>query len=114
MITQEIFDYMAKSGEGQSDYAAVMGLLISQGVFVQFLSDGMVLFHDPKEKVPIRVLLHHMDSIHDIILTNADDCKLNMVTCSKDNSIRLWQTMQESNRPVENELKRVVYLEHEE
>jgi hypothetical protein len=58
MITQEIYDYMAQSGEGQSEYAAITGLAASrEGVMLQILSDGMILFHEVQSSKLIRVLM---------------------------------------------------------
>lgn len=90
MITQEIFDYMAQSAEGQSEYATVTGLILKENVLVQILSDGMTLFHNVKERALTRALMFHKDSIHDVVIKNTGDERLNLITCSRDNTIRLW------------------------
>jgi hypothetical protein len=43
-------------------------MVIDQGLIVQMLQDGMVLFHEIEGKRLLRVMINHFDSINDIII----------------------------------------------
>jgi len=59
MISQEIYEYLTSSADSSSytDYAKLSGLIISKGIMVQILSDGMLIFHDLGEQKLLRVMI---------------------------------------------------------
>jgi WD40 repeat protein len=84
----------------------------------------MLLFHDVDTQSLLRVLVNHWDSINDLVVKEYQESEeqLSFFTCSKDSTLRLWNTyigdstlmsmMPEfGSKPVENDLKRIVYLE---
>lgn len=54
----------------------------------------MILFHDFEERMLLRAMFQHFDSINDLIIKEyqANEDYLSFFTCSKDNTIRMWNT----------------------
>ena len=83
----------------------------------------MVFFHDFANKRLMRAMLQHNDSINDLIIKeyHTNEEYLSFITCSKDNTLRGWKTflgddellsmILDSEKPVEGDLKRIVYLD---
>lgn len=119
MITQDIYDYLASATSSENEFAAITGLVIDRGAFVQLLGDGMVLFHDLDTKSLVRVLGSHWDSVNDLAIQEYQDSQqVSFVTCSTDNTLRLWSSSlsHEPDRqsPVDSDLKRILYVDYEE
>jgi WD40 repeat protein len=94
-------------------------VIIENGVMVQIFQDGMLTFHDLQDQRLLRVLIQHSDSINDLVIKDYDsgEGQVSFVTCSKDNTLRLWSThlndrKTSSHYPVDGDLKRIVYLDH--
>ena len=121
MITQDIYDYLVDLVTGTDvEFSKLNGVILQHGIFVQLLQDGMILFHDIIAKKLVRVLLMHGDSINDLVIKEyqaGEEDQLSYFTCSKDNTLRLWTTNLKNEHeickdPVENDLKRIVYLDY--
>lgn len=68
-ITQDIYDYLASSAStSENEFAAITGLVIDKGAFIQLLSDGMMLFHELETRSLARVLAAHCDSVNDLVI----------------------------------------------
>lgn len=90
MISKEIYEYLVHSSESKNIYAELQGLVFDKGILVQILSDGMVLFHNLKEKLLNRVLINHYDAINDLVIKEYAEEKITFFTCGKDNTLRIW------------------------
>ena len=83
----------------------------------------MISFHEYSKKRLIRVNLQHYDAINDLIIKEYQsvDEQISFITCSKDNTLRLWNTflgdpeikmmMKDQPKAVEGDLKRTVFLD---
>ena len=96
MITQEIYDYLASSANSsENEFAQISGIVMDKGILIQILNDGMILFHDLQSKSLLRVLSSHWDSVNDIVIkeySSGEENTVQYITCSKDNTLRLWST----------------------
>ena len=86
---------------------------------VQIFQDGMLTFHDLQDQRLLRLMIQHSDSINDLVIKDYDSEEglVSFVTCSKDNTIRLWSTNLNylnisSHKPADGDLKRIVNLDH--
>lgn len=49
MITQEIYEYLVSSSTASdAQFSQINGILLKNGILIQILADGMILFHDFK------------------------------------------------------------------
>ena len=94
-------------------------MIHDKGIFLQVLGDGMTLFHNSENRGLLRVMGNHWDSVNDIIIQEYQEAQqISYITCSKDNTLRLWTTsldaVEERQQAVDTDLKRIIYVDYEE